>query len=85
LFVKQSKNKQMFKHHYEDHIDKERTPPPDCPSWALLSKAIERYNIIAPEFDTDFSSGEEDPRKKKKVKTRKESEETSKRKDRDDK
>ena len=62
----QSKNNKMYKQHYEDHIDKEGTPPQDCPNQALSSDALNQLNISKPEFDTDYSTREEDPREEKK-------------------
>ena len=56
----------MYKRHYEDHVAKEGTPLHDCPNWALLSGALEQINISEPEFDADYSTGEEDPREEKK-------------------
>ena len=67
-FVKflQPKNNRMYKRHYEDHVNKEGTPPRDCPNWALSSDALNQLNISEPEFDADYSTGEEDLRKEKK-------------------
>src|ERR1051326_3508874 len=56
----------MYKWHYEGHVDKEGTPPRDCPNWALSSDALNQLNISEPEFDADYSTGEEDPREEKK-------------------
>jgi hypothetical protein len=56
----------MYKRHYEDHVNKEGTPPRDCPNWALSSDALNQLNISEPEFDADYSTGEEDPREEKK-------------------
>ena len=56
----------MYKQHYEGHVDKEGTPPQDCPNWALSSDALNQLNISEPEFDADYSTGEEDPREEKK-------------------
>ncbi|CAG8492517.1 40130_t:CDS:2, partial [Gigaspora margarita] len=40
--------------------------PPGCPNWTLSAEAREIYNFPKPDFDADFSSGEEDPQKAKK-------------------
>ena len=47
-------------------MDKEGTPPQDCPNWALSSDALNQLNISEPEFDINYSTGEEDPREEKK-------------------
>ncbi|CAG8743615.1 4683_t:CDS:1, partial [Ambispora leptoticha] len=85
----QPKNNRMHKRHYEGEVDMTGMPPPDCPRCALSEDALNIFNLSDPEFDADFSTGDEDLCKKKKAKKSgsagaEKSSKGSKRKERDD-
>ncbi|CAG8651912.1 3721_t:CDS:1, partial [Cetraspora pellucida] len=72
----------MYKWHYQNYVDKKETPSQDCPNWTLSSDALNQLSISEPKFDTDYSTGEEDPREeKKKVKCKQSKKEAGVRKD----
>ena len=64
----QPKNKRIVERHYVGDVDNTGVPPDDCPNWALSEDALKKYKLSAKDFDADYSTGDEDPRKKKKVK-----------------
>ncbi|CAG8686751.1 5789_t:CDS:1, partial [Ambispora leptoticha] len=79
----------MLKQHYEGQVDMTGMPLSDCPKWVLSEEALNLFNISDPEFDADFSTRDEDLRKKKKAKKSdsagaEKSSKGSKRKKRDD-
>src|SRR6185295_15531886 len=65
----QPKNNQLIPRHYDPaHIDQGGMPPEDCPHWFLSQEALDRLGIEKVEFDADFDSDEEDPRKVRRAK-----------------